>query len=439
MKRFRTITTICLTAIAIMVAGNIWYLYSLYNSIKEQTLQTVSECVRRADILEIISRLNGATQGDDDSFIKLTLMVQGEKTQTGDYEYPNLLDNINQTMSEYFHVIEQSDPRMPERNLAMLDSIFRKELNNSGLYPEIVSILPVEDKVNKYEGLWSLDFAMTDSQQPIYKVCFSPMNGHILRQMSGIILTSAAILILMSFLIWYLLHWVGKLRTIEQMKDDFTHNMTHELKTPVAVAYSAADSMLRYYDQSDEARNKQFLRIIMQRLSYLSGMIENILSMSMERFKTIKLNIEEVTLKPIVEDISGMMELKAAKPVEIDIDIPDNLSIQADSLHLGSILSNLIDNALKYSGDSVHIIIKADAHSIKITDNGVGIDKENLPFIFDKFYRVTSGDLYEVGGYGLGLFYVKRITELMSWGIDVASKPGQGTVFTIRFDGNEKR
>lgn len=439
MKRFRTITVICLTAIAIMVACNIWYLYSLYNSIKEQTVQTVSECVRRADILEIISRLNGATQGDDDSFIKLTLMVQGEKTQTGDYEYPNLLDNLNQTMSEYFHVIEQSDPRMPERNIAMLDSIFRKELNNSGLYPEIVSILPVEDKVDKYEGLWSIDFAMTDSQQPIYKVCFSPMNGHILRQMSGIILTSAAILILMSFLIWYLLHWVGKLRTIEQMKDDFTHNMTHELKTPVAVAYSAADSMLRYYDQSDDARNKQFLRIIMQRLSYLSGMIENILSMSMERFKTIKLNIEEVALKPIVEDIFGMMELKAAKPVEIDIDIPDNLSIQADSLHLGNILSNLIDNALKYSGDSVHIIIKADARSIKITDNGVGIDKENLPFIFDKFYRVTSGDRYEVGGYGLGLFYVKQITELMGWDIDVASKPDQGTMFTIRFDDNEKR
>lgn len=439
MKRFRTITTICLTAIAIMVAGNIWYLYSLYNSIKEQTLQTVSECVRRADILEIISRLNGATQGDDDSFIKLTLMVQGEKTQTGDYEYPNFLDNLNQTMSEYFHVIEQSDPRMPERNIAMLDSIFRKELNNSGLYPEIVSILPVEDKVDKYEGLWSIDFAMTDSQQPIYKVCFSPLNGHILRQMSGIILTSAAILILMAFLIWYLLHWVGKLRTIEQMKDDFTHNMTHELKTPVAVAYSVADSMLRYYDQSDEARNKQFLKIIMQRLSYLSGMIENILSMSMERFKTMKLNIEEVALKPIVEDITGMMEIKAAKPVEIDIDIPDNLSIQADSLHLGNILSNLIDNALKYSGDSVHIIIKADARSIKITDNGVGIDKENLPFIFDKFYRVTSGDRYEVGGYGLGLFYVKQITELMGWDIDVASEPGHGTMFTIRFNGNEKR
>ena len=134
MKRFRTITAICLTAIAIMVAGNIWYLYSLYNSIKEQTLQTVSECVRRADILEIITRLNDGSHGDDNSFIRLTLVVQGEKTPTGDYEYPNLLDNLNQTMSEYFHVIDQSGNKMSVRNEAMLDSIFKKELNNYGLY-----------------------------------------------------------------------------------------------------------------------------------------------------------------------------------------------------------------------------------------------------------------------------------------------------------------
>lgn len=439
MRRFKIITVICLTAIAIMVIGNIWYIYALYDSIKVQTLHTVSECVRRADILEIISRLNGVYHGDGDSFIKLTLIVQGEKTSSGDYEYPRLLDNINQTMSEYFHVIEQSNQRMPGRNLDRLDSIFRKELSNFGIYPEKVSIHPIDSKDFKNDELWTLDFAMTDSRQPIYRVCFSPLNGHILRQMSGIISTSAAILVLMGFLIWYLLHRVGLLRAIEQMKDDFTHNMTHELKTPVAVAYSAADSMLRYYDQSDEERNKQFLKIIMQRLSYLSGMIENILSMSMERFKTMKLNIEDVKLRPVVKDISSMMELKADKPVDIDIDIPDDLSVRADSLHLGNILSNLIDNALKYSGDSVHITIKAETNSMTISDNGIGIARENIPFIFDKFYRVTSGDRYEVGGYGLGLFYVKQITELMGWSIEVKSKPGQGTSFTIRFDGNEKK
>lgn len=439
MKRFRVITSICLTAIAIMVAGNIWYLHSLYSSIKEQTLQTVSECVRRADILEIITRLNNSSHGDDNSFIRLTLVVQGEKTPTGDYDYPNLLDNLNQTMSEYFHVIEQSDNRMPKRNDAMLDSIFKKELNNSGLYPELASINPIGDNTEVCQGLWSIDFSMTDGKAPMYQVCFSPLNGHILRQMSGIIITSAAILILMGFLIWYLLHWVSRLRTIEQMKDDFTHNMTHELKTPVAVAYSAADSMLRYYDQSDEARNRQFLKIIMQRLSFLSGMIENILSMSMERFKSMKLNIECVELKPIVEDVAGMMELKADKPVKIDIDMPDNLSVHADSLHLGNILSNIMDNAVKYSGEAVTITIRADNSTLTIADNGIGIDKDNLPFIFDKFYRVTSGDRYEVGGYGLGLFYVKQVIGLMGWSIDVKSKPGQGTKFTIKFDGNEER
>lgn len=439
MRRFRIVTTICLTAIAIMVAGNIWYLYKLYDSIKEKTLSTVNECVRRADILEIISRLEGISHGDDRSFIKLTLLVQGEETPTGDYEYPNLLGNLNQTMSQYFHVVEQSDSRIPERDIAMLDSIFKKELNNSGLYPEKASISPIGDTIIDCAGLWSIDFTMTDNRQPIYKVWFSPLNGHILRQMSGIIITSATIFVLMAFLIRYLLHWVGRLRTIEQMKDDFTHNMTHELKTPVAVAYSAADSMLRYYDQSDESRNKRFLMIIMQRLSYLSGMIENILSMSMERFKAMKFNIKDVALKPLVEDVSGMMELKADKPVDIVIDIPENLSVRADSLHLGNILSNLIDNALKYSGDSVHITIKADAHTITISDDGRGIYKENIPFIFDKFYRVTSGDRYEVGGYGLGLFYVKQIVGLMGWNIEVESKPDHGTKFTIRFDGNEKR
>ena len=437
MKRFRLITAICLTAIALMVGGNIWYLYSLYNSIKEQTLQTVSECVRKADMLEIISRLNSAHQGKDDSFIMLPLVVQGEKSPAGGYEYPNILENLSQTMSECFHVIEQSDKRIPERDGALLNKLFKKELANYNLNPELTVIQTIGESSRYHRGLWSIDFALAKNQSPIYKVYFSPLNGHILRQLSGIIVTSAMILILMGFLIWYLLHWVGRLRTIEQMKDDFTHNMTHELKTPVAVAYSAADSMLRYYDQSDEARNKQFLKIIMQRLSYLSGMIENILSMSMERFKTMKLDIERVAVRPIVEEVAGMMELKSDKPIVIDIDIPDTLSIQTDSLHFANILSNIIDNAVKYSGDSVNIEIKADSDSITIEDNGIGIDKENLPFIFDKFYRVTSGDRYEAVGYGLGLFYVKQISELMGWRINVTSRPGDGTKFTIKYRNNE--
>lgn len=439
MKRFRTITIICLSIITILVAANSWYLHRLYESIRMQTLQTIKECVRRADVLEIIDRKALASDQQEDFSIKVGLVVKGEIDSGGNFDFIHEMDKVNQTMSEQFHSVEQTDVTLPSRNYSRLASLLQNELKNYGINLNRVLIVPFGENAGKVKGMWHIDFSVMEEQAPLYTVYFSPLQKHVLQQMAGIVATSSAILALMIFLIWYLLHWVGKLRSIEQMKDDFTHNMTHELKTPVAVAYSAADSMLRYYDQSDEARNKQFLKIILQRLSFLSGMIENILSMSMERFKTMKLNIESVAVKPIVEEVAGMMELKADKPVEIDVDIPDKFSIQADSLHLGNILSNLIDNAIKYSGNSVKISIKAAAGSMTIEDNGIGIDKENLPFLFDKFYRVTSGDRYEAGGYGLGLFYVKHISELMGWSIHVTSKPGQGTKFTIKFNDNEER
>lgn len=299
-------------------------------------------------------------------------------------------------------------------------------------------ILPIDSGLSGNESWWTQEFSMSPGREPVYRIYVSPMPGKVLSQMWGMIIPLSIAVAIFTFLSAFLIHTVGKLRTIEQMKDDFTHNMTHELKTPIAVAFSAADSMLRYYDQSDEARNKRFLTIIMQRLSYLSGMIENILSISMERFKSIKLNIEPVAVKPIIEEISEMVKLKSDKPIKISIDIPEKFSVSTDPLHFGNVISNLLDNAVKYSEDSVEILIKAQSNLITVADNGIGIEKENLPHIFDKFYRVPSGDRYEVGGYGLGLFYVKNITELLGWTIEVASTPGEGTRFQIKFKGNEK-
>ena len=437
MKRFRTITAICLSVILVMVVGNVFYLHGLYGSIKEQTMQTVAECVRRAYILEIIDRIKrGARDGADDSFLRLTLIVEGERQTDGGYEYPALLENLENTMSAYFGVIARSDSTLGATDMARLDAIFRKELAASGINPAKAAIIPYGNGEAAASGEWSVDFEVGD--EPLYTARFSSLSGHVLGQMGGIMATSAAILLLTGFMIWYLLRQVGRLRSIEQMKDDFTHNMTHELKTPVAVAYSAADSMLRYYDQSDEARNRRFLKIIIQRLGFLSGMIENILSMSMERFRTMKLDMENVRLAQLVAEVAGMIELKADKPVRVSVDIPDDAEVCADQLHLGNIVSNILDNAVKYSGENVEIAIKGDDRSLRISDNGIGIAKVDLPHIFDKFYRVTCGDKYEVGGYGLGLFYVRQVVTLMGWRIDVASTPGKGTTFVISFYDDEK-
>lgn len=437
MKRFRTVTILTLAAIALMAVTNIVYLHSLYESIKEQTIQTATDCLRRADILEIISRMKGTQLGDDESFIRITLMIQGEESETGGYEYPNLLENVNNTMSGYFHFIASNTPDMSERNESHLTELFKKELSSSDLHPEDVR---VSDSIKSQDNDKYWEICIKNSENvPVICGYISPLSGYVFHRMSGIIITSTAILFLMTFLIWYLLHWVGKLKSIEQMKDDFTHNMTHELKTPVAVAYSAADSMLRYYDQSDEQRNKKFLTIILQRLGFLSGMIENILSMSMERFKTIQLDMAKVALEPLVEEMAGMIEMKAGKPTTIEIDIEDGSAVTTDPLHFGNVISNLLDNAVKYSGDSVSIKIVGDNHKISISDNGIGIHKAAMQYIFDKFYRVTDGDRYEVGGYGLGLYYVKQIVDMQGWSISVISEVNKGTTFTINFKGNEKR
>ena len=438
MKRFRSVTIITLAAIAAMVVANVVYLHGLYSSMKEQSIQTATECLRRADIMDIISRMKGTSLGEDESFIRLNLMIQGERSADGGYEYPNLLENINSTMSGYFHFIESNSPDMKARDFAEMERIYRKELGDLGLNPEEVIVAAYPGRPHDFENYWEI--IINDSVgAPIAVGYISPLSGYIFSRMAGIIVTSAAILMLMSFLIWYLLHWVGKLRSIEEMKDDFTHNMTHELKTPVAVAYSAADSMLRYYDQSDEQRNRKLLTIIMQRLNFLSGMIENILSMSMERFKTMRLNVEKVGARQIAEDVAGMIVMKSGKPVSIKVEIDDSVEISADPLHFGNVLSNLLDNAVKYSGETVEIKITADDRELSVADNGVGIAKENIPYIFDKFYRVTDGDRYETGGYGLGLYYVRQIVEMHGWSISAESEENRGTTFTIRFNGDEKR
>lgn len=435
MKHLKLIMTLTLavTTVAVVVAA--WYLISLYNNEKQATLNSVRECAENAILLEMIDRML-PSEDSAESFMRLNAFL--EMTQQKDGRISNA-DTLQASLAGILSFGLEFKDGEAHPNEERLNDIFKAELNRHSLKPKFACILPANSINIPTGSFWTTTYRISNSASKTFDIYVSPMPGKALSGLWGIIIPFVIIIALFSYLTAYLSKTLNQLKTLEQMKDDFTHNMTHELKTPVAVAYSAADSMLRYYDQSDEARNKQFLRIILQRLSFLSGMIENILSMSMERFKTMQLNIEQVALKPLVGEIARMIELKTTKRLQINIEIPDNLSVQADALHFGNMLSNLMDNAVKYSNEIVEIDIRANNNSIVISDNGIGIEKGCLPFIFDKFYRVSSGDMYEVGGYGLGLFYVKQIVDLHAWRIDVASKPGQGTTFTIKFKDNEER
>ncbi len=424
--------TLAVTVIAVGAAA--WSLLDLYKDQKQATMRTVRECAENAALLEIIGRMKPGAEARE-SFIRLNSFIEMAQQKDG---LPANSDTLRTSLAVILKFGLEFRDGKAKPDPHQLDSLFRMELARRGLFPRSAFIIPAGSHQIIKGAYWVTDYRASPSAEPAYRIFVSPMPGKALAGMWGIIIPFVIVICLFAFLTAYLSRTVSRMKTLEQMKDDFTRNMTHELKTPVAAAYAAADSMLRYYDQSDEARNRKFLEIILQRLNFLSGMVENILSASMERFKTLKLKVEEVKLKPLAEEVSEMIEQKATKPVKISIDIPDRLTVRADALHLGNVLTNLLDNAVKYSGDSVNIRISAGEDLISVSDDGIGISKAELPHIFDRFYRVTSGDRYEAGGYGLGLFYVKQIVELHGWSVEAASEPGKGTIFTIKFNGDEK-
>ena len=272
-----------------------------------------------------------------------------------------------------------------------------------------------------------------------YVLTLEPTTVAVLGQMTGILATSLFIMLILAFVFWFLIHTMLKQKTLEEMKDDFTNNITHELKTPIAVAYAANDALLNYgmLNQPDKAR--QYLGVAQEQLQTLSGMVEQILSMSMERRKAMLLNFVDVPVRETIEPLIAQHQLKADKKVEIPLSVePENLVVRADRMHFSNIVSNLIDNAIKYSGDSVKIEIVARKNKdgeveITVSDNGIGIAHDKLPYIFDKFYRVTDGNKYTVKGYGLGLFYVKSLMEKMGGTVAVESELGKGTTFILRF------
>ena len=271
----------------------------------------------------------------------------------------------------------------------------------------------------------------------MYRLWIEPVTLLVLKQMIGILITSFIIFIILSFSFWYLIRTILRQKSFEEITSDFTNNITHELKTPISVAYAANDALLNFNQAEEKVKRDKYLRICQEQLQRLSGLVEQILSMSMERRKTFRLHTERLELKPMLDTLIELHKLKAEKEITITYEIePANLSVMADRTHFSNIISNLIDNAVKYSPGQV--LIKLHCHrnangqvEISVTDQGIGIASEKQKHIFDKFYRVPTGNLHDVKGYGLGLYYVRTMIEKHGGTVSVESEPGHGSIFTL--------
>ena len=472
MKRFKTISTTFIVVITVIFSCNVYYLISLYNSIRTDVERDVMTALADADIDDLMYRAGRAqalasnvqmqeeveekqaprkaeatTYRDENGQL---ISVRTEADGTVIEERAMLSENSSYSnqmvdaMSRQFHAV--MDKYIP-LDMAVMDSVLYNQLSNRFIYPDFLcvevvnsndSVICGNPKLNGESGLDSFSFNINPDEGIYYKAYMTPLTRHILSQMFGIIITVFLLMVAFSLAFWYLFRTVSRLRTIEEMKDDFVSNMTHELKTPIAIAYSANDALLNYDTSNDPDKKTKYLTIANKQLKRLGELVENILAMSMERRKTMKLRPEDIQLREFVEEIAAAQRMRGDKDITINVNIPENTTIEADRAHLANVLNNLIDNAIKYSRDSVEITVTGDSHDLSVRDNGIGIPSKSIPYLFNKFYRVPHGNRQDVRGYGIGLYYVKSILDKMGWGIKVNSVEGKGSVFTIKFSKDEQ-
>lgn len=411
--------------------------------IYERYIDDVEQCLSRADQIETVDRIVEAGLGGEDDVVWIQLGLQksdvghtmdADKLREKDYSQ-GFRRVDKQLMSQIARLIHNDSyaERIGEPDISKLEEAFRRDLGFSGYFPEEVHVVVPGGTLEYSSDLWKISYRVNDDI--VYYAYISPLTKNILGEMSGVIATSALIAMLLTCGFWYLLHVIRRVRTIEEMKDDFTNNMTHELKTPIAIAYAANDSLLQFPDPDDEERTRKYLTAALDQLSKLAGLVENILAMSMERRKNLSMSKENISLRPFLTTVIDQQKLRSDKPCDISLECPEDALIEADPTHFSNIVGNLIENSIKYSADEVAITVRADGSSISVIDNGIGIPEKSLPDIFKKFYRVPHGNRTEVRGYGIGMYYVKTIVEKHGWSISVESKPSKGSTFTIKFKG----
>jgi len=221
------------------------------------------------------------------------------------------------------------------------------------------------------------------------------------------------------------------------MKNDFISNITHELKTPIATVSVALEALKSFNGIDNPVRTQEYLDIAQHELNRLSTLTDKVLKASLFDEKGVKLDVEKVDLEKVVEEIINSMSLNTGKS-KITIDFKKtggDFIVNGSLVHLTNVIYNLIDNAIKYSPSDPELLVElqysGNSLSLSITDKGIGIPEEFHDKIFEKFFRIPTGNVHTIKGYGLGLSYVESIVRAHEGKISIISELGKGSSFRI--------
>ena len=227
-----------------------------------------------------------------------------------------------------------------------------------------------------------------------------------------------------------------KQKRLADIKNEFISNITHELKTPIATVSVAIEALRSFNASMDAQRSKEYLEISANELQRLSLLVDKVLKLSMFENKGIDLKYEPLNMQALIKEVASSMRLQFEKKnAAVSISSEGDSSLEGDRLHLVSVIFNLLDNALKYSYDNPHINITTidggNKLSLIVTDDGIGIPQEYREKVFEKFFRVPTGNLHNAKGYGLGLSYVAQVVKKHNGSIKVEPLEGGGSKFVI--------
>ncbi len=401
---FRNISVLAVASLlCLAVVQSVW-MFRMYNDsvadFKRRVESAIYKSIYKAFRMDAIPGLAYAT------YIKINL------DDFSLYFEPNLME-LDALQPYYAEVLfhDAGDTRV------VMTKGERPSLNNP-----MTTVVPIDD-----DGSYSLRVAI----ETPFKV--------FLGRMWGLMASSVAIIILLAGVLIYMVRTMFRQKTIEEMRRDFTHNITHELKTPISVAVTATDALRNFSADANPDRRSRYLEIVETQLTQLSTMVEHILSVSVEG-REYRYNPTVVNLQEIIRGLTQGAGMNSGKKPVFNIDCPHEINVMADEFHIRNLLATVIDNAVKYADDPIiNLRVRDDdGITIEIEDNGCGIAKEHLGHIFEKFYRVPTGDIHTVRGYGLGLYYAKQVVDLHKGDISLKSRVGKGTTVTIKLPKNEQ-
>ena len=346
-----------------------------------------------------------------------------------------------------------SEQRFQDRlNPAVLDGFLRNALQGNGITLPFHFIVYTSDgrEVYRCEDYTEVDDDTDSYQQTLFRsdpmgqmgtvVIHFPDQKQYIRGIASYVAPAMGFTIILLITSLITIYLIVRQKRISEMKNDFVHNMTHEFKTPISTISIAAQMLADKSISKSEATYERLGGVITSETRRLRYQVEKVLQMSLFDNNNIALKMQELDANEIIGNVVDTFSLKVTQSGgTLDMKVEAyNPFINADEMHFTNIIFNLLDNAFKYRREDeplaiqVHTYNQGDTHfCFSISDNGIGIAKDNLKRIFDKFYRVHTGDQHNVKGFGLGLAYVQKMVELHQGTIKASSELGKGTKFTI--------